>query len=146
MQLSDQKEQYGVFFILLFLVFVFGLAFYNSAKSTVKPYERFREKVRNQSFLYGQADKLQLPTDQILLKKGEKLFIQKNGLVYKGLSNGLIHVDLYLLQFDPDMPYSKQFNKEIAQDGIWLGDVLYQPIKVKKDYLHLKILKIRESG
>lgn len=146
LKMSNQKIHYGVFFILLPLIFAFSMAYYNSAKSTIKPYQIFREKVRNQFSLYGRVTQPQLPANQVLLIKDKKTCIKNSCLVFKGLSDGKVILDLYLLKFDPDMPYSKSFTKKDIQNGIWLGDVLYQPVKIKKDSLHLKIMRIQESG
>lgn len=146
MNLPRQKIHYGVFIILIPLAVAFSFALYNSAKSTIKPYQKFRERVRGHSSIYGRNELPKIPFDQVVLNRGEKIIIKNSGLVYKGVSNGFFHIDLYLMDFDPDMPYSKGFSRQNIPETVWLGDVLCRVVGIKKEYLRLKIIRIRESG
>ncbi|MCP4670794.1 MAG: hypothetical protein GY857_05760, partial [Desulfobacula sp.] len=85
-----------------------------------------------------------LPSDQVILEKDKKIYINNIGLVFKGLSHGTINIELYLLEFDPNMPYPKKFTKKAARDGIWIDNVQFQLVKIKESKLRLKILGIRE--
>ncbi len=142
MPYSSQKISLGIILIFTPLVIAFAMAFYNSAKNPVKPYFRFQNKFRN--VIDGSLPPL--PLDQLILERDEKIMIDKTGLVFKGLSHGTIHIELYLLEFDPDMPYPKKFTKETARDGIWIDNVRLELVKVKENRLHLKILGFRESN
>lgn len=135
MLIPDQKRRFGIFFILLTLTIPFAVAYYRSAVSDVKPYETWREQFRNRLTPAG-AD---IPTDQVILAKDKKFVINKTCIVFKGLSRGVVLMDLYLLDLDPDIPYALKFTKQSVSDGIWLGNVQYQLVSVKKDLLKLKI-------
>ncbi|MCP3871564.1 MAG: hypothetical protein GY699_00195 [Desulfobacteraceae bacterium] len=140
MPFSSQKKSLGIILIFTPLVIAFAIAFYNSAKNPVKPYFRFKNKFRN----VIDESLPSLPSDQVILEKDIKKIIGKTGLVFKGLSQGAIHIELYLLEFDSDMPYPKKFTKEAARDGIWIDNVQLQLVKVKENKLRLKILGVRE--
>ncbi len=144
MQFPDRKIIYDSILILMALFIAFGIAYYKSANSGVKTHHIYGARYQSSSLL--QRNQHQIPLDHILLKKDEKHFTEKTCLIFKGLSNGNVNVELFLLEFDPNISYLKQFAKKSALDGIWLGNVMYQFVKVKKDVLHLKILKIRKSG
>ncbi len=144
MRLPNQRRSLGVLFVLIPLAMAFAIAFYNSANSSVKPYQIFRDKFRNQTLI--DETKPPAPSDHVILQKGEKKYIHKTGLVYNGLSDGVVHIDLYLLEFDPDMPYPQKFSKKAARSGIWLDNVQYRLVKVKESTLRLKILGIQESN
>lgn len=141
MIVPHQKKSFGILFILLVLAVPFALAYYNSTTSQVKPYELFKERFRNQ-LMTTAADpepQIQVPKEQILLVKDEKIIFKKTGLVFKGLSNGHVNIDLYLLELDPETPYSLNLTKKSVSDGIWLGDVQYRLVSVKDNILRLKI-------
>ena len=141
MPYANDKIRSGLI-VLLPLVIVFGIAFYNSATSDVKPYQLFKDKYYTQNPLarhQSQAPAAQIQTDQVFLNKNEKTFLNKTCLVFKGFDHGKINLDLYVLELDPDMPYALQLSKESLGQGIWLGDSLYKLVSVKKNKLHLKI-------
>ncbi len=142
MPFLNQKSSLVIFFVLIPLSIAFATAFYNSAKNPIKPYFRFEDKFRN----VIDESKPPLPLDQIILEKDKKIIINKTGLVFKGLSQRTINIELYLLEFDPDIPYPKIFTKKSAYDGIWLGNMQYQLVKIKNDTLRLKILRIQETN
>ncbi len=145
MPYTNNKKRYGLI-VLLPLVLAFSIAFYNSATSVVKPYQKFLNKYYNQNPLARYQSKRpadliadQAPMGQVFLQKGEKVFINKSCLVFKGLSHGKINLDLYVLELDPDIPYPLSLTKDSLNKGIWIGDSLYTLVSVKKNKLHLRI-------
>ncbi len=142
MPFSSQKSSLVILSLFIPLAIAFAIAFYNSAKNPIKPYYRFKDKFRN----VIDESLPPLPPDQVILEKDKKQLISKTGLVFKGLSHGAIIIELYLLEFDPDIPYPMTFSKKSARDGIWLENVQYQLIKIKNNSLRFRILKIIESN
>lgn len=143
MQTQEQKKYIGAILFLLPLIFAFG-AVYSHYTKYISPDETNRAIFLNPPVTSKVPSKS--PDYNVLLPKGYKVFINNTCLVYKGMSDDMIHMELYLLEFDQDIPYSRNFTKESAQDGIWFGNVQYKLVKAKKNTLRLKILRIRKIG
>lgn len=137
---ADNKKFLGSIFILLSLVLAFAFAYYNSAKSIKKPYQVFRDKYYKNVPLIGQlkSDAEQVPTGQVLLQKNVKFFRDNACLVFKGFSQKKVKLDLYILEFDPDIPFSLSFTKESFSKGVLLNNTLYTLISLKKNKLYLR--------
>ncbi len=141
MPYTNNKKRSSIIVLLPFAL-AFVIAFYNSSTSVVKPHQAFRNKYYNQNLLDRHKSKIpanQIPTDQVFLQKNKKIFINKACLVFKGVNNGKINLDLYVLELDPDIPYPLSLTKESLNKGVWLGDSLYKLISVKKNKLRLRI-------
>lgn len=142
MAYSNDKKYYGIIFALLPFIIAFAIAYYNSAKSVVKPYQIFRQKIYNQNPLHRNLSKKparQLPSGQVILQKGEKQVINETCLVFKGFSQGNVNLDLYIIELDPEIPYPLSFTKESLKNGVWLSNSHYKLVSVKKNRLHLKV-------
>ncbi len=142
MPYTDEKRFWGIIFVMLPLVLAFAIAYYNSAISIVKPYQIFRAKYYNKNPLHHHQPNIfteQTQTDQIFLKKDEKYFLNNACLVFKGISNGKVNLDLYMLEFDPDISYPLSLTKESLSRGLLINNTFYKFVSVKKNQLHLKI-------
>jgi len=84
--------------------------------------------------------KSMLTTDRVVMMKGEDVTVKRTRLVYKGLSDGAICLDMFILDLDPQYPYSKQIPKAAAQEGFRLGSGLYQLVTVNQKAITLKII------
>ena len=73
-----------------------------------------------------------------VLVRDQELEIDKTRLVYKGLENGQILIDLYLLELDPEQPYPRAIPKKQTRESIRLGPNVY-----KIDSANAKILKLK---
>ena len=136
---NQKKEGLGIFVALLPFIIAFAIAYYNSASSEVKPYQAWRDRVRHQQ-LYV-ASRTQVPAGQVALRKNTKVIIKKTCLVFKGFSHGVVNMDLYLLELDPDMPYPLSFTKDSLREGVWIDDTQFKLVSVRRNILHLKIPK-----
>jgi hypothetical protein len=151
MQMPTQRTTVNILLILLPLIIAFGLAYYNSAKSIIKPYQIFRQKLQGNSVIERstpsknrkQASMAKMPEDQILIKKGEKIITHKTGIVCTGLSRDSIEVALYLLEFDPDIPFTKTISKTEAKKGVWLGNVYCRLLKTNGYNIRFKIIETK---
>jgi len=76
-----------------------------------------------------------------LLAKGVKIFINKTCIVFKNFKKNTVEIDLYLLELDPDVPYSLAFLKKDMNEGIRLGNNTFSLISVNKKMLTLKRLE-----
>ncbi|MCP3876659.1 MAG: hypothetical protein GY699_26420 [Desulfobacteraceae bacterium] len=138
---ADDRKFWGIIIVLLPFIFAFSIAYYNSATSIVKPYQIFRDKYyKNIPPIHDQSksDAEQIPADQILLQKDEKIFINNTCLVFKGVSQGKVNLEQYILEFDPNIPYSLSLTKESFSKGIMINNTLYRFVSLKKNKLYLR--------
>ncbi|MCG8634305.1 MAG: hypothetical protein MI863_10785 [Desulfobacterales bacterium] len=77
--------------------------------------------------------------DRVILVKGEPVTANRCRLVFKGIEEGRILLDLYLLELDPEYAYAQNISKTAAKEGVRLGDAEYQLISVNGRILKLKI-------
>ncbi|MCP3955698.1 MAG: hypothetical protein GY697_26300 [Desulfobacterales bacterium] len=78
--------------------------------------------------------------DRAVLMRGEAVTVNRNRLVFQGLEDGTIHLDLYLLDLDAKYPYPKQIPRTAARESFRLGTDRYQLLTVNQKALTLKIL------
>lgn len=142
MAYPDQRRTINVILILLPFVILFAIGLYNSANRAVKPYEVFKNKWSNHNSLlrhHAKTPAKKVPASQVHLKKNEKIVINKTGLVFKGISQGVVNMELYLLELDPEVPYLLSFSKESLQEGVWVENAQYSLVSVKRNSLRLKV-------
>jgi hypothetical protein len=78
--------------------------------------------------------------DQVVLPKNEKFVIGRNCLVYKGVEQKTVVLDLYLLDMDREQAYEKRFPKKEAKKEMKLGRDIYRLLSVNDRYMTLKIV------
>lgn len=142
MNYPNQRESINVILVLLPFIILFAIGYYNSATSVKKPYQAFKNKFYNQNPLNEHQIKTaahQIFTDQIHLQKNVKTIINKTCLVFTGILHEVVNMELYLLELDPEVPYLLRFSKDSLQAGVWIDNVQYRLISVKKNTLRLKI-------
>lgn len=83
--------------------------------------------------------------NRIVLKKDKSITIHKNRLVFKGLKDQMIQLDVFLLELDPEYAYHRQFSKADAQNGIRVGDSKFKLLKVNRKTLQLEIVDAYKS-
>lgn len=84
--------------------------------------------------------KSMITTDRLAMMIGENITVNRTRLVYKGLRDGAICLDLYLLDLDTQYPYPKQIPRAVAREGFRLGAGQYQLVTANRKALTLKIL------
>jgi len=128
--------------ILLPYVILFVVGYYNSANSGRRPLQKSGSKFYNQSPLHqqqGEAAGNYAPKDQVYLQKDQKITINKTNLVYKGISKGIVEMELYVLELDPDIPYRLRFSKNSLKQGVKIGYGQYSLVSARRNSLRLKI-------
>lgn len=124
------------------LVLMFAIAYYNSATSVKKPYQVFRDRYYGQGLLekhQSQVPVSRISKGRVLLQKDVKVFGNRTCMVYRGFSDGVILMDLVMLELDPDMVYPVRLNKELFKSGYLIGDSIYRLEKVKRNRLVLVV-------
>ena len=74
------------------------------------------------------------------LSQGETVEVKRNRLVYKGLADGAICLDMFILDLDAQHPYPKKIPKATAREGFRLGYGQYQMLTANQKALTLKIM------
>jgi len=74
-----------------------------------------------------------------LIFEQAKCEIDRTCIVFKGLTDKKVKIDLYLLDLDPKVPYPLSFSKKTVHEGVWLGNTMYRLLSVKQTVLRLKI-------
>jgi len=82
---------------------------------------------------------------RVLLRKNKSITVNKNRLVFKGVKDKTIHLDVYFLELDPEYAYPHYISKADAHKKIRLGDSTFQFLKVSKGALQLKIIDLYRS-
>lgn len=141
MAMPNKKGWLAILFILLCLAIPFGITFYVSTDTFKSRFAHWRHPMpappENASL-----EKTRTVKDKVILVKGERIPVYNTSLVYRGTDRGLIRLELYLEELDPDHPYVQTFPGDIG-DGrvIRLGDVTYALTSVSQKTLVLKILQ-----
>jgi len=84
-------------------------------------------------------------TDRLVLKRDERIDVGRTSLIYKGIEDSKIVVDLYLLDLDPKQGYLKKIEEDKAEEGFLLGPVTYRLVSANGGYLALKIVSMTRT-
>lgn len=141
---SDKKSKIKVIGIITILVVSFLSIYYVSTESYQKRFQAARlERVAAINKTEYQAKKSK--GDRIVLKKGERQNVGRTSLVFLGLQDSNIMVDLYLHDLDPKQRYLKKVSKDVAEDGFELGGIKYRLMTVNNRYLTLRLLRLSRT-
>ena len=133
----DKKNWYVPLFVITTLSIVFGLMFYSSTDYYQTRYQSWRQSSNADSEAV-----LSLATaDRLILARDQKLEVDSISLIFRGLEDDALLLDLYILDLDPKQPYRKKIPLSEAKNEMILGAGKYQVTSVSKKYLRLKILQ-----
>ena len=140
MPLSNKYKIFSILFILFLLSVPFLISpFFNPQKSEL--FQGVRQRKASTDF----TKRSMIANDKVVLLKDNSLTINNCRLVFKGLKNDMIHLDLYLLELDPESAYPHFISKEKAANGVRLGDSEFQLISANKNILKLKISDLYQT-
>lgn len=141
---SDKNNKLKVIGIITILVVSFLSVYYVSTESYQKRFQAARqERIDEIKKTEDQAKKTR--GDRIVLKRGERHEVGRTSIVFKGLQDRDILVDLYLHDLDPKQRYLKKVAKDEAEDGFELGGVKYSLVSVNDHYLTLRLLRLSRT-
>lgn len=139
--MPNKKGWLAILFIILCLAIPFGITYYVSTDTFKTRFERWRPTMP-QAPENASLESSRTIKDQVVLVRGERIRVHNTSLVYKGMAEGRIKLDLYLEELDPDHPYAQTFSDDLPGDRvIHLGDVAYTVTSVSRSTLVLKILR-----
>ncbi|MCP4023564.1 MAG: hypothetical protein GY729_17090 [Desulfobacteraceae bacterium] len=133
--MPNRKGWFAILFILFTLSIPFAVIYYVSTPTYKERYKVWRER----SQAAGIPSKSKVTLEQVLLIKDEKVIVDRTCLVFKGITDKKICMDLYLLELDKEIPYRFCFSKNEFKEGVWLGNIMYRLISAKRTILRLKI-------
>ncbi len=137
MSAQPNRKLSATLLLLLILAIPFMLMYYLSTDF----YKRRAEQWQTSSTaVMGSTQKSRVNTDQVILKKDEMIDVGKTRLVYRGIENRMIQIDLYLLDLDPKESFRLKFSKKQAKKEISIGDDKYRLLSMNDRFLNLKIV------
>ncbi len=137
MDSSKGKKWYVPLLVIVTLTIVFGITYYVSTDG----YKERLGKWREANDAIGRPVQSKVIGDQVVLRKDQKLVVGRNALVYKGVDDKIINMDLYLLDLDPEQPFSKRFSTDNAKKQMLLGEAEYKLLSVNDTSINLKIIR-----
>ncbi len=141
MAMPNKKGWLAIVFIILCLAIPFGITYYVSTPSFKEKFARWRGTMPKAPEGASLAQ-TRIINDQVVLVMGERIHVADTSLIFRGMDEGQIVLDLYLEELDPDHPYRQAFsNADRAGKTLRLGDVTYTIVSVSKTTLVLKILE-----
>ena len=107
--------------------------------------DRFFQDVAQRQVIPEFQEDSRIIDNRIILKKDKGIIVNRSRLVFKGMKDQRIHLDVYLLELDPDHAYPCSIAKEEGHQNIRLGDSTFQILKASKNILQLKIVDLYKS-
>lgn len=141
MPLPNQKRWLAILFIIFCLAIPFGMTYYSSTQDFKDRYSHWQ----SQSRAVGVPEKSRVSAGQVVLIKNEKIEIANTCLVFKGLDQGQVMLDLYLLDLDQTYPYPQRLSPKNTEKLIRLGDMAYSVSGATQNSLTLKIQYVLET-
>ena len=80
-----------------------------------------------------------LVNDKLVLLKDNSVNFNKCKMVFRGFKDKKIHLDLYILELDPESAYTHYISKKNDTKGFRLGDMDFELISAKQNVLKLRI-------
>lgn len=140
MSSANGTSKLKLFGIISILVLSFLAIYYVSTDS----YQKQARARQERADVINTTQKAQKP-DQVVLKKNERREVGRTALVYRGMEEKAILVDLYLLDLDPKQGYTKKVSIPDARQELKLGGVTYRLVSANNSYLTMKILRLSQT-
>lgn len=142
--MKPKIDKISILSMLIILVLLFIPGFYAYCFSDWRNDGFSRNIAQSQDLPEFQEDS-RIFDNRIVLRKDKSITVNKNRLVFKEFKDKMIHLDVYLLELDPEYAYPLYISKADARKRIQLGDSTFQLLKVTRDTLQLKIVDLYKS-
>ncbi len=127
--------------IILFLISIPGFYAYYSTENKNTDFSQVTQRRAIPEF---QEDS-KIFNSRIVLRKDKSIVVNKSRLVFKGVKDQMVHLDVYLLELDPEYAYPHYISKSDVHKNIRLGNSTFQLLKVGKRTLQLNIVDLYNS-
>lgn len=132
-------------FSMLFILFLISIpGFYAYYFTDWRSTNFFQDTAQRAAIPEFQEDS-KIFDNRIVLRKDKSITVNKSRLVFKGLKDEMIRLDVSLLEFDPESVYHRNISMADAENGIRVGDSKFQLLKVSRKTLQLKIVDVFKS-
>jgi hypothetical protein len=133
--LTNKYKPISILLILCLVSTPIFISHYVSKSGTNRLFQRAIHRKTNTDFTeYSKVYK-----DKVVLEKDDGVIVNNCRLVFKGIEDKMIHLNLYLLELDPEVAYPQKLSKKAALEGVRMGDSEFRLISVNKKQLTLKI-------
>ncbi len=129
------------FFVACNLIF-FALIYAIITGSADRNYANWMAATRSNPGTYSN-DAGTSKDDQIVLVKNQLVNVEKMQMTYRGLSSGLLNLDLVFLELDPQYEYHRQIPIKKAKQGFQVSDRRFKVISINRQ--RLKLVRINPS-
>ena len=123
------------FFIVCNLIF-FALIYTIISGSADREYANWMASTRS-SPGSNSKDAANGKDNQIVLIKDQRINLEDLQMTYRGLSSGVLDLDLVLLELDPQYEYHRQIPIEQAKQGFQVSDRRFRLISINRQRLTL---------
>ncbi len=137
MSAQPNRKLSATLLLLLILAIPFVLMYYLSTDFYKRRAQQWQPSTTE---VMDSTQNSRVNTDQVILKKDEMIDVGKTRLVYRGVENRMIQIDLYLLDLDPKESFRLKFSKKQAKKEISIGDDKYRMLSMNDRFLNLKIV------
>lgn len=87
---------------------------------------RYRRRLENAVTRFKQQQRQKPPdTVNITLDLNQEIQIGKNKIAFVGLENNILHLELFIMELDPEAGYPQAIPLKTARQGVQLGDYRY---------------------
>ena len=83
--------------------------------------------------------------NRILLRKDKAFTVNKSRLVFRGIEDEKVRLDVYLLELDPEYAYPHYISTAKAGQEFQLGETRFRVLKMSRGTLQLEILEMYKS-
>lgn len=135
MPLTNKRPSFAYLIVILLIAAPFLVDYYLAKSNSSELFQGVRERKANADF----TNRSRISDNKVMLVKDHGLVVNNSKLVFKGIQDQTIRLDLYLLDLDPQYPYQQNLSKSAAMEGIRMGDSQYHLISVSKNMLKLKM-------
>lgn len=136
MEELPKKRLTGVLFFLLTGAFVFAI-FYSAYHPAMTP----RAPIAENPGAPAQKKEIENPIkdNRITLAIGNPVTVWKRKLLYHGIEEDRIHIAVYILELDPEVPYHHRVPIDEAKEGIHLAGKAFDLVSYGKRSITLGI-------
>jgi len=110
-----------LFFSVLASLFIGFI--YAAIKGPMDP--RYRRRLENAVTQFNQQQQKPPDTVNITLGLNQEIHIGKNKIAFVGLENNILHLELFIMELDPEAGYPQAIPLKTARQGVQLGDYRY---------------------
>ena len=132
-------------FSMLFILSLISIPVFYAVYFTDEKDQRFFTQASQRGAIPEFQEDSKLYDTRIVLRKDKAFTINRSRLVFKGIKDRKIHLDVFLLELDPESAYPHYISMDDAYEGIQLGDSRFKLLKASGRTLQLEIVDLYKT-